>query len=64
MERSLDTRPATAAQHLEVFGRVVVGIDGTEQGFEACRQAMRLVEPDGWLELVAVAHVKAATLAG
>ena len=34
-----------------VLARIVVGIDGSEPGFEAARQAARLVEPGGWLEL-------------
>jgi len=34
-----------------VFTRIVVGVDGREPGFEACRQARALLEPDGWIEL-------------
>ena len=33
-----------------VFTRVVAGVDGSEPGFEAARQAARLVTQDGWLE--------------
>lgn len=47
-----------------VFSRVVVGIDGSEPGFEAARQANRLVEPDGWLEIFAAVHLAKATHAG
>jgi Universal stress protein UspA and related nucleotide-binding proteins len=64
MGSSPGTERATGAQRPEVFSRVVVGVDGTEPGFEACRQARRLVEPDGWIELVAAAHLADATLAG
>jgi nucleotide-binding universal stress UspA family protein len=36
------------------FDRIVVGIDGSGPGFEACRQAAALVAPAGELELVCV----------
>lgn len=36
------------------FERVVVGVDGSPGSVEACRQAARLLEPAGRLELVAV----------
>ncbi len=36
------------------FTRVVCGIDGTREGFEAARQAARITSPDGRLVLVAV----------
>lgn len=47
-----------------VFGRIIVGVDGTEPGFQACRQAARLVEPGGWLEVFSAVHLAEATLAG
>jgi len=47
-----------------VFGRVIVGIDGTEPGFEACRQALRLAAPNAWIELVSAAYLAGAALAG
>ena len=47
-----------------VFGRVVAGVDGSEPGFEAARQASRLVEPDGRLEIVTAVHLAEASLAG
>jgi len=34
-----------------IFAHVLVGVDGTEPSFEACRQAGILVEPEGFLEL-------------
>lgn len=37
-----------------VFERVVVGIDGSEPSLEACRQALRLVEPGSVEAIVAV----------
>jgi nucleotide-binding universal stress UspA family protein len=40
-----------------VFGGVIAGVDGTEAGLEATRQAARLVAPDGWLELFAAAYL-------
>jgi len=36
------------------FEHVVVGVDGSTGSVEACRQAARLLEPDGRLELVSV----------
>ena len=38
-----------------VFERVIAAVDGTRAGFEAGRQAARLVRPGGELLLVAVA---------
>ena len=47
-----------------VFSRVVVGVDGTEPGFEACRQAARLADPHTPIEAVAVVHLADAARAG
>lgn len=47
-----------------VFDRVVAGVDGTEAGFEAVRQAARLVEPDGWLEVFSAVYLAEASLTG
>lgn len=47
-----------------VFNRVVVGVDGSEAGFEACRQAARLAEPSAPIEVVSVVHVAEAARAG
>jgi nucleotide-binding universal stress UspA family protein len=45
--------PELPAMHPEsVFTHALVGVDGTEAGFEACRQAGVLVEPEGPLDLV------------
>lgn len=52
---------ATAAS---VWSRIVVGVDGTESGFEACRQAGRLVTPDGSIELLAAVDSGATIRAG
>jgi nucleotide-binding universal stress UspA family protein len=49
-------------QAASVFSRVVIALDGTEAGFEACRQAARLVEPDGRIEIVFAAYVIGGTL--
>lgn len=48
----------------DVFARVVVGVDGSEPGFEAVRQARRLVAPGGRLELLTAVHLAEATRAG
>lgn len=47
-----------------VFSRVVAGVDGSEPGFEAARQAARLVGPDGWIELFTAVYLVEANLAG
>ncbi|HKI91537.1 MAG TPA: universal stress protein, partial [Gaiellaceae bacterium] len=47
-----------------VFGRVLVGVDGTEPGFEACRQAAVLAEPDAAVEAVSVVHLSDAIQVG
>jgi nucleotide-binding universal stress UspA family protein len=48
----------------KLFSRIVVGVDGSEPGFEACRQAARLAAPDGWLELFTAVYLVEANLAG
>jgi nucleotide-binding universal stress UspA family protein len=58
-------QPQAPGSHAgSVFGRVIVGIDGTEPGFEACRQARSLLVPDGRLELVSAVYLAGAALAG
>jgi nucleotide-binding universal stress UspA family protein len=57
---ALSATPAAEA----VFGCVVAGVDGSEAGFEAARQAARLVGPDGSLELFTAVYLVEATLAG
>jgi len=47
-----------------VFSRVLVGVDGTEPGFEACRQAAVLADPHTPIEAVAVVHLADAAKAG
>ena len=47
-----------------VFGRVLVGVDGTAPGFEACRQAAILAEPDAAVEAVSVVHLSDAIQVG
>jgi len=62
----------TGTEHVEddgpanesVFHRVVVGVDGTESGFEACRQAARLADPATPIEAIAVVHLTEAYRAG
>ena len=46
------------------FARVLVGVDGGEPCFDACRQAVRLAEPGTPIELVAVVHLAEAARAG
>jgi nucleotide-binding universal stress UspA family protein len=54
----------TLADPQRVFHRILVGVDASEASAEACRQAVRLVEPSGRIELVAVVHVAQAAHAG
>ena len=53
---------ARAAQ--DVGAHVLVGVDGSEASFEACRQAVRLAVPGTRIELVAVVHLAAAVRTG
>ena len=53
-----------ASTRLAVFDRVLVGVDGSEAGFEACRQAARLAEPHAAIEAVAVVHLADALRTG
>lgn len=55
------TTPATA---LEVFDRIVCGVDGTAESFEAARQAERLRVPEGTLRLATVVEINTAVHAG
>ncbi len=56
--------PARRVTETTVFSRVIAGADGREPGFEAVRQAARLVADDGWLEIFTAVHLAEATLAG
>jgi nucleotide-binding universal stress UspA family protein len=49
---------------LEVFNRIVCGVDGTSEALEAARQAERLRSPEGLLRLAAVTEVDTAVHAG
>ena len=55
---------STQATGLELFDRIVCGVDGTPESLEAARQAERLRSPDGMLEVAAVADVDVAVHAG
>lgn len=46
------------------FARVLVGVDGSEPGFEACRQAARLADPRTPIDVIAVVHIAEAARAG
>lgn len=53
--------PGSSARAAEsVFARIVVGVDGSEQGFEACRQAASVARRDTRIEAVAVVHLSDA----
>jgi nucleotide-binding universal stress UspA family protein len=53
-------RPAIGGS---IFGRVLVGIDGSDAGFEACRQVARLAEQEAEIDAVAVVHLGVAVAA-
>ena len=61
--RNLTGDESTATTE-SVFARVVVGVDGTESSFEACRQAARLADPSTPIEVVTIVHVAEAARAG
>ena len=46
-----------------IFSRIIVGIDGSEAGFEACRQIARLANQDSEIDAVAVVHLGPAVAA-
>jgi nucleotide-binding universal stress UspA family protein len=49
---------------LNIFDRIVCGVDGSPESLEAARQAERLRSPDGTLRVAAVTEVKTAVHAG
>jgi nucleotide-binding universal stress UspA family protein len=49
---------------VEVFARVVVGVDGTEWGGEALRQTLALAPPDAVVQTVTVLYTRPAARAG
>ena len=53
-----------AATQTSLFDRVVVGVDGSEPGFEACRQAAVLGAPEAPIDAVSVVHLSDAVHAG
>jgi nucleotide-binding universal stress UspA family protein len=56
----VNSAPAESAHEsirVSVFEGVIAGVDGTDAGFEAARQAARLVAPDGWLEFFAAVYL-------
>lgn len=46
-----------------IFARLVAGVDGSDAGYEATRQAARLVAADGWLELFTAVYLVEANRA-
>jgi nucleotide-binding universal stress UspA family protein len=49
---------------LQIFDRIVCGVDGSPESLEAARQAERIRSPEGTLRLAAVTNVKVAVHAG
>jgi nucleotide-binding universal stress UspA family protein len=62
MSTTTNIPPAFLAE--AVFTQVVAGVDGSEPGYEAARQAGRLVAPEGSLELFTAVRLVEATMAG
>ena len=56
MNPTTHSRPDTPAPLAApaIFDRVLVGVDGRQQGFDACRQAKRLAEPETSIEAATV----------
>jgi nucleotide-binding universal stress UspA family protein len=61
---AVTTHPAAPFAAESVFSRVLAGVDGSDAGFEAARQAARLVGPNGSLELLTAVYLAGASLAG
>jgi nucleotide-binding universal stress UspA family protein len=59
-----DERAAQRQTDRAIFSRILVGIDGGEPSREAYRQAARLLQPGGHLELVAAVNVSEAVHTG
>lgn len=53
MSTAHPTQHATATAD-SIFSRIVIGVDGTKEGFDACRQAALLADPGATLEAAAV----------
>jgi nucleotide-binding universal stress UspA family protein len=53
-----------ASTALQIFDRIVCGVDGSAESLEAARQAERLRSPKGTLRLTAVTEVNTAVHAG
>ena len=64
IETAAEDARASAFDGSSVFRTVIAGVDGSEPGFEAVRQATRLVAPDGRLELFGAVHLGEASLTG
>jgi nucleotide-binding universal stress UspA family protein len=47
-----------------LVSRVLVGVDGSESSFDACRQAARVASPEAFVEAVTVVHLSDAAQAG
>jgi nucleotide-binding universal stress UspA family protein len=64
MTNTTDSAQGDTVTRVSIFDRVMVGVDGSEPGFEACRQAALLAEPRAAIEAVAVVHLGEAVLTG
>src|SRR5262245_15569906 len=64
MSTDTETDDGTALTRGSLFARVLVGVDGTEAGLEACRQAALVADPRAPIEVIAVVHLGEAARAG
>ncbi|HVC88127.1 MAG TPA: universal stress protein [Gaiellaceae bacterium] len=52
-----DTPSPSATPAESIFSRILIGVDGTKEGFDACRQASRLADPGATLEAATVVQL-------
>lgn len=64
MKVTTESATANAVGPKTVFGRILVGIDGSPESREAARQAARLLEPEGELTLLSAWEVAPAIIGG
>jgi nucleotide-binding universal stress UspA family protein len=54
MSTQLVTTPAASTAAHSIFERILVGVDGTKESLDACRQAARMAEPHAAIEAAIV----------
>lgn len=64
MNATAETADGEAVRPETLFGRVLVGIDGSPESHEAARQAARLLEPEGELTFLSAYDIAPAIIGG